>query len=852
MAERILIVDGNSLMFRAFYAMPELTAPDGAPVGAVYGFLGMLLKAMDDYAPTRAAVAFDLKGPTFRHLDYEAYKAGRKPTPDPLRPQFPLLKDILRAMEVPVVEKEGYEADDILGTLAEQSARAGVEAVIVTGDRDALQLVRPGVRVVITRKGISQTEEYDEALLRERYGLTPAQIPDLKGLMGDSSDNIPGVPGIGEKTALRLLHAYGSVEGVLSHAGELTGRQRELVETGAESARFSRRMATICRDVPLEIGPADCALRPLHETGLIPMLEKLSFGSILRRVRAMGGAAPAPEVPVRALRGEADVASAAEALAARGCVAVWMGEALSMSDGAVEYRIPLRTDLLGGELTPDAALAALAPVFESEAVKAVWDAKEWLHRLGSLGVRARNLDRDIMIAGWLLAGGDAPGSAAALAERHLGRALEPAPAATLWRLWETMEEELARQGMTELYDAMERPLIGVLRDMEAEGFPVDPAVLRELGDDMERKLGGLTARIHEYAGDPFNINSPRQLGEVLFVKLGLPVVKSKKTGWSTDIEVLETLEDRHPIIPLIMEYRQLSKLKGTYIDGLLPLVGGDGRIRTRFVQTGTSTGRLSSAEPNLQNIPVRLPEGRQIRRAFVSGGPGRALVDADYSQIELRVLAHMSGDPGLIAAFLRGDDIHRRTASQVFGVSMDEVTGEMRGSAKAVNFGIVYGISDFGLSRQLGISRAQAGRYIEKYLDAFSGVRAFMERTLALGREQGYVETLFHRRRAVPGLTSGNYAVRSSAERMAMNAPIQGTAADIIKLAMIAVHRALERRNLGARLILQVHDELIVDAPAETVQEIAQLMKSAMEEVVSLKVPLIAEVAAASNWYDAK
>jgi DNA polymerase-1 len=546
------------------------------------------------------------------------------------------------------------------------------------------------------------------------------------------------------------------------------------------------------------------------------------------------------------------MAAAAETLAACGCVAVWMGEALSLSDGAVEYRIPLRTDLLGGDLAPDAALTALAPVFESEAIKAVWDAKEWLHRLGNLGIRPGTSTGTFMIAGWLLAGGDAPDSAAALAEKHLGRALEPAPATTLWHLWKAMEEELARQGMAELYGAMERPLIGVLRDMETDGFPVDPAVLRELGEDMDRKLNGLTARIHKYAGEPFNINSTRQLGEVLFVKLGLPVVKNKKTGWSTDIEVLETLEDRHPIVPLIMEYRQLSKLKGTYIDGLLPLVGGDGRIRTRFVQTGTSTGRLSSAEPNLQNIPVRLPEGRQIRRAFVAGGPGRTLVDADYSQIELRVLAHMADDPGLIAAFLQGDDIHRRTASQVFGVPLDEVTAEMRGSAKAVNFGIIYGISDFGLSRQLGISRAQAGRYIDKYLNAYSGVRAFMERTLALGRERGYVETLFHRRRAVPGLTSGNYAVRSAAERMAMNAPIQGTAADIIKLAMIAVHQALERRDLDARLILQVHDELIVDAPAEVVQEVARLMKSVMEGIVSLKVPLITDVSAASNWYDAK
>ncbi|MGI5878076.1 MAG: DNA polymerase I [Christensenellales bacterium] len=850
MAGRTILIDGNSLLFRAFYAMPELTAPDGTPVGAVYGFLNMLFKAIDDYAPTCAAVAFDLEAPTFRHVGYDAYKAGRKPTPEALLPQFPLLKEILRAMEVPVVEVEGYEADDILGTLSLRVAQEGGEAIVITGDRDALQLIGPSVRVVITRKGISQTQEYDEALLMDEYGLRPDQIPDLKGLMGDSSDNLPGIPGIGEKTALKLLHAYGSVEGVLSHTHELKGKQREKVEAGVELARMSRQMATICRDVPITLDSADCALKTPGQTGLIAVLERLSFGSLLKRVRAMGGAAR-EAVQVCELADAPAVSSAVAALAGREMVAVWLGDALCLSDGEQEYRIPLEDGLLGAGLSTGTALSALAPLFGSDTIKVVWDAKEWMHRLAAFQIKPRRMTADVMVAGWLLDGGESAGSAAALAERHTGRAFEP-PASALLSLWRTLRAKLDEQGMAALYDTIEQPLTGVLYDMEREGFPVDAGVLRTLGEGFNEQLSSLTDRIYALAGGPFNINSTRQLGEVLFEKLSLPVIKKKKTGWSTDIEVLEALSDRHPIIPLLIEYRQLTKLKGTYIDGLLPLIRQDtGRIHTRFVQTGTATGRLSSAEPNLQNIPVRMPEGRLIRRAFVAGGPGRVLVDADYSQIELRVLAHMADDPGLIDAFRRGEDIHRRTASQVFGVPMEDVTDAMRSSAKAVNFGIVYGISDYGLSRQLGIPRSEAARYIGRYLSTFAGVRQFMEETLALGRERGYVETMFGRRRAAPGLRSGNYNVRSAAERMAMNAPIQGTAADIIKLAMIAVHRALAERKLRARLILQVHDELIVDAPAEELAEVTQLVRDAMERVAELRVPLVVEVGSAYNWYDA-
>lgn len=853
MPDRLLIIDGHSLMYRAFFAMPDLTAPDGTPVGAVYGFLGMFLKALEDYAPDRAVVAFDLSAPTFRHIDYEAYKAGRKPTPELLRPQIPLLKEVLGAMEVRVAEKEGFEADDILGTLAEQAAQADGEALIITGDRDALQLIGPRVRVVITRKGISQAVEYDEDLLREEYGLTPGQIPDLKGLMGDNSDNIPGIQGIGEKTALKLLRDYGSVEGVLAHACELTGRQRELVVKGAESARISRRMSVICRDVPLDVRLEDCALRPLHETRLIGMLEKLAFGNILKRIRAMSPQAPSPEPPVTDLAGAQAVAETVEAFSPSGPVAIHMDGDIHLCGGGPEYRIPLRADLLGGGMDPREALRALAPLFGSETAKTVYDAKEWMHRMDGLSVECRRLDGDVLIAGWLLNGGDAPGTPDNLAEKYLGRPVSPAPASALLEMWSTMRNELSRQDLADLYENMERPLIRVLYAMEKDGFPVDPTVLRDLGRDMDARLAALTAQIHAFAGESFNINSTRQLGSILFEKLGLPVVKSKKTGWSTDIEVLETLADRHPLVPLLIDYRQLSKLKGTYIEGLLPLINAStGRIHTRFVQTGTSTGRLSSAEPNLQNIPVRLPEGRLIRKAFVSGGSDRVLVDADYSQIELRVLAHMADDPGLIDAFLQGKDIHRQTASQVFGVPAEDVTPDMRMSAKAVNFGIVYGISDFGLSRQLGISRNQAARYIAKYLDTFSGVRSYMEQTLKQGRERGYVETLFHRRRSAAGLSSGNYAVRTAAERMAMNAPIQGTAADIIKLAMIAVFRALEREHLNARLILQVHDELIVDSPIEEADRVKSLLKSSMEQVVALRVPLVAEVASASNWYEAK
>ena len=855
MSDTLIVIDGNSLIHRAFYAMPAMTDRDGRPTNAIYGFLSMMLKALDDYQPKYLAVAFDKKGPTFRHEKYAEYKAGRREMPEDMRPQIPMLRELLARMGVATVDADGFEADDFLGTLACKAEAQGLQTVLITGDKDSLQLVSPLTRVAMTKKGVSEIEEFTPEHLKEVYDLRADQIPDLKGLMGDSSDNIPGIAGVGEKTALNLMHTYGSVEAVLEHAGEIKGKLGEKVRNGADMARFSKELATIRRDAPVE----DCdfdkmTLQPWRQTDAFAALEELQLRSILNRLKAQSGAEEEKQKLTGVTCHRVETVEAVRELAQRlnGVdVAVVLGEDLAIFDGQEEHCVPLMRDLMGQGLQPDEALRALDALWQGARLT-LHDAKAWMTLLAPLGMPVGHVAFDTMLAGYLLNPVGAKYDFVQLCDRTLGVDPSGAPAATLKALADKQRALLAGQGMDSLYGSIELPLVDVLFAMEQQGFRLDGAVLRALGAEYDARLQTIGQQAYGLADRTFNINSPKQLGEVLFEQLGLPQGRRTKTGWSSDAEVLENLSEAHAIVPLILEYRQISKLKGTYIDGLLPLVNAaTGRVHTKLHQTVAATGRISSSDPNLQNIPVRMDLGRPIRRAFVASH-GNVLVDGDYSQIELRVLAHMADDTLMCQAFLAGADFHRQTASQVFGVPLDQVTSQMRSSAKAVNFGIVYGISDFGLARQLGISRMQAKEYIERYLNTYTGVKAYMESSVKSGYDQGYVETLFGRRRPMAELKSPVYQTRSFGERVAMNAPIQGTAADIIKLAMIRTHEELRNGGYQAKLILQVHDELIVDSPVEEAEAVAALLKRCMEGVADLKVPLRVDVSSGDSWYDAK
>ena len=844
-------IDGNSLMHRAFHSIAELDDGQGNPTNAVYGFTGMLLKVLREYEPSHLAVAFDMHGPTFRHLAYDAYKGTRKPTDERLRPQFPRVKELLGAMGAMIIEVPSFEADDILGTLARKCEEAGLPAMLVTGDRDALQLVTDTTHVLYTRRGISDTVEFDPATVLSQYGVTPAQVPDLKGLMGDASDNIPGVPGVGEKTALKLLGDYGSVEGVLAHASEQKGKLREKLEAGRESAEKSKWLATISREAPLETTLEDCLLGDL--SGAKDAFEALAFRSLegrLEQVAAMrrtDAPAEAP-APAPALEfGEETALETAEEIAAwiegvEEC-ALCPGESITLACRKGCARITLMGDLLSPGLREEEAFAALAPLFNRKNCLRLWGAKALLRSLDALGLRfeAACVRDDALLSDWLL---DPLKSAK---ERKFdGGAVE------LWRLCDEHSAALEAEGMTALYREMELPLTGVLLSMEREGFMVDRRFLEEMGVELTAAENRLREEIiAETGGVPFNLNSPKQLGEVLFERLALPSGRKTSRGWSTDADTLEGLRGQHPAIEKLLEYRRVTKLNATYIVGLTEKIDRDGRVRSLFDQTATVTGRLSSNEPNLQNIPVRTEEGRRIRRAFIAR-PGWLLVDADYSQIELRILAHLSGDENMIDAFVKGQDIHARTAAEVYGVPLEEVTPQMRSASKAVNFGIVYGISDFGLARNIGVSRKEAAAFIERYFARYPGVKRFMDSAVADGKALGCARTMFGRRRPLPELQSSNYNIRSFGERAAMNTPVQGAAADIIKLAMVRVYEALRAEKMQARLILQVHDELIVECPPDEAGRAEALLTGCMENVAQLRVPLVADAHCAESWFDAK
>ncbi|MCR5808279.1 MAG: DNA polymerase I [Clostridiales bacterium] len=884
--KKLIAIDGNSLLFRAYYAIQTaMTSRDGVPTNALHGFTAMLIKLIE-MEPDYMLVAFDMHGGTFRHDTYPEYKGGRKETPEDLRPQIPAMRELLEKLGIATCECFRYEADDILGTISKKASGDGVFTLIVTGDRDALQLVSGDTHVMLTKRGISETVEYDEEQLLKDYGLTPERMIDLKALMGDSSDNIPGIKGVGEKTAKTLLDKYGDLEGVLANAENEKGAlQKKLIE-GADSARMSYRIGTICREAPISIGLADCAFDPAALEGGIPYMKKLGLMGNSARMKALaekggrtaergaeaGGDLPEARdgVEVIALQKTVTVTTAeelekaAKLLIKEELIAVHAEEDLTVftKSGAL-YVVRTGGSLLEPGLAPDEIYSALAPVFESEKVqKAVFDAKAFMTELKAYGVGFNGLAFDLTVADYLINAINPAKSLTSLCETV---GVPEREAAAVMRLYFILSAQLREKEVSDLYYGVELPLVRVLFDMEQAGFAVDAEALGALGESMAGRIKQLEAEAHELAGHSFNILSPKQLGTVLFDELGLPPGKKTKTGYSTDSDVLESLAGMNPIVDKVIEYRFLTKLRSTFIDAMLNKIR-DGRIHTTLNQNVTATGRISSAEPNLQNIPVRTEQGRQIRRAFIAS-PGNILVGADYSQIELRVLAHMSDDATLKAAFISGGDIHAQTAAEVFGVPRNEVTKEMRSAAKAVNFGIVYGISEFGLANQLGIPRYKAGEYIRKYLDRCTGVRDYMKRAVEDAKKRGYAVTLAGRRRDLPELKSGNYNTKSFGERVAMNMPVQGTAADVIKLAMVRVHDCLERGGFKAKLVLQIHDELIIDCPVEEAERVKPLLHdcmlgvpeegerpetSAIGEKLKLSVPLVADVAEGRSWFDTK
>lgn len=869
--KRFLVLDGSSLIFRAFYALPGLSDSHGQPTGAIFGFSNMLTKLMAEQQPDLMVLAFDKSRHTFRTERYADYKGTRDKTPEELLSQFPLLREFAANMGIPFLEKDNYEADDIIGTLATQAAAKGYDVRVITGDRDALQLVRPNLRVLLTKKGISEIKDYDTAAFEEEYGFEPLKLIDLKGLMGDTSDNIPGVPGVGPKTASKLLLAYGSVENVLAHVGEVSGKKlKENLQTYADQARLSKELATIELHVPdLAFAEEDYRIQPDMEK-MQAFCDDHELRAVWRNFERLYGPAELAldldggENGVAAqdlsydLWDEAAVKTAARApyLAVSG---IFSGLAPFASLEGLAVVAGPDAEKAGFVARDSAAFPALLQLLESDQQAVVFGLK----RYDQAGLRGQKAFFDVELAAYLLEPERSKYALSELSQKYLQEAapesFDDEKAQAVWeakaisRLYPLLGAKLEEEKLTHLMDTIELPLVEVLAAMEQNGVYVNRAHLAEKTEEVAGRLQTIEAAIYEMAGHDFNLNSPKQLGVVLFEELGLPVRKKTKTGYSTNAEVLESLRLEHPIVDQILAYRLWSKLKSTYLDGIAGLIRTDtGRVHTNFNQTVTATGRLSSSDPNLQNIPVRTEEGRMIRALFEPGEGYDCLLSADYSQIELRLLAHMSGDENFIDAFKRGQDIHARTAAEVFGIPLEEVTPELRRHAKAVNFGIVYGISDFGLARNLHISRKEAGDYISRYFERYPGVRAFMDKVVAEAHETGYVTTMFGRRRELPAIKSRNFNQRMLAERMAMNTPIQGTAADVIKLAMIAAFRKLREAGLKSRILLQVHDELVLEVKESELETVQAILHEAMEHVVSLSVPLSIDVHWGRNWAEAK
>ena len=835
--EKLLIIDGNSIINRAFYAIRPLTTQSGLNTNGIYGFLNIYFKIVEEEKPDYAVVAFDLAAPTFRHKLYDGYKGTRKGMPPELAEQMPVLREVLTAMGVSYIEKEGYEADDIIGCVSAECEKKGIACRILTGDRDSFQLVSDMTNVLLTVSagGKTQTVCYDVDAVKEKYGLKPKELIEVKGLMGDASDNIPGVAGIGEKTALTLISKYKTIEGVYEHSGELKGALLAKLEAGKESAFMSRELGTIKREAPIEIDIDKYKIKPFG-ANLVSLFEKLEFKSFINKLNLDGYEEEKEAVEVEIKEADRDI--------------------ISKISGELCY-ILKKDDVFftcGGEVYR-AKVEDMKAVFEDGGIRKIANnAKDDIIALSACGIGFEGLAFDTAIAAYILNPARTDFSPEAVTEHYLGVHVEGGGcSAKLGELSDALRAKLRENGQEELYFGLELPLIEVLASMQIFGFKADRKMLEEFSQMLSGRIESLEENIYSLAGEKFNINSPKQLGVILFEKLELPYKKKTKSGYSTSVDVLEKLVGKHEIIGDILEYRHLAKLKSTYADGLQAVINPEtGRIHSHFNQTVTTTGRISSADPNLQNIPVRTDLGRELRKVFIASDDEHILVDADYSQIELRVLASVADDEKMKEAFISGADIHAQTAAQVFGVADFMVTDDMRRKAKAVNFGIVYGIGAFSLAEDIGVTNKEAKAYIDKYLDSFSAVRDYMKNIVEYAKEHGYVETLLHRRRYIPELKSSNFNVRSFGERVALNAPIQGTAADIIKLAMIKVYNALKKEAPRSKLILQVHDELIVEAHREEEEKVKEILKREMENAFKLSVPLTVDMASGGSWYDAK
>ncbi len=880
--KRIIIIDGNSLVNRAFYAIqrPMITR-EGIYTQGIFGFLNMLYKIEEDYSPDYAAVAFDLKEPTFRHKEYDGYKAKRKPMPPELAMEMPLLKDILRAMNITILEKPGYEADDILGTVSRVAEEQGVEPIIITGDKDSLQLASETTKVLFTKKGVTDFDLYDSRKVVERYGLTPLQFIDLKGIMGDSSDNIPGIPGIGEKGGIELLTQFGSLENMLEHTDEIKKpAMRAKVEANADLARLSKHLATIIRDVPMEVDLEEMKLGEPDYDRLRELFEKLEFRMFLRKLGMKGPSKVGITVPSdlkKTVIASSEDLKDLDTLKGREVFLMQFGEFSHSSKGRPEGLLFMGDEAFYVDLNSVSFedLSSAVAVLDMKIYG--HDVKNFLYGMIYSVASCLEVTFDTAVCEYCIDPTDKNYSLEAAAYKRLG--FEPSSGqensglgmqmdlfrdsaednlergvfcAVLDRaLREVQENELKKQDLEKVFYDCELPLIQVLASMEAAGICCDAEFLKEFGASLEDKVKELENEIYELAGEKFNIKSPIQLGEILFEKLELPFGKKTKRGYSTGADVLEKLRDKHPIVDKILEYRNLTKLGSTYIDGMLPLIAEDGRIHCHFQQTVAQTGRISCTEPNLQNIPVRQDLGRQIRKAF-HADQGKVLIGADYSQIELRILAHMSGDEALLDAFNNNEDIHRLTASRVLGIPYDRVTPGERARAKAVNFGVIYGMSGFGLSEEIHTSRKEAEEYIREYFLKHPKVKEYLDSSIESAKAKGYAETYLGRKRMIREITAPNYMTRQFGERLAMNTPIQGSAADIIKIAMNKVYWELKERFPDSRLILQIHDELIIEADIKDQEEIADLLRNSMEEAADLKVKLTVDLNRSDNWYDLK
>ena len=881
--DNIVIIDGNSLINRAYYAIQRpMITKDGMYTQGIYGFLSMLFKIRADYEPTHMLVAFDRKAPTFRHQQYVDYKAGRKGMPEELAMEMPVLKDILDAMGIARFETDGFEADDIIGTTARMAEEAGLKAFIITGDRDALQLATDRTSVIITKKGITEFKLYDDEAMKEEYGFDHEQFIDYKALRGDTSDNIPGIPGVGEKTAVKLIQQFGSLEELIRRLDEVeNAKLRDKIEDGSASALMSKKLATIIKNVPVDYTIEDLRIKEQDTDKLIKIYSDLEFRVYLEKLRkemnsrpdaekAADGAAIAAEVEIPAVRPAA--LSDLEGIFA----SEWL--VIDVLSDENHVGVP---KLDKAEIIAENGCFTVGPSLEEAFIRAASGSKAKLHGFGlgrvyyylaanGADISGFTTDFDCQLAAYLLSSSgkapelpglilqefyvnldDGPKQISMFETEEDGKA-SARKLAYIRELEKIQRTEIENAGLSKVLYNIELPLCKVLASMEKEGFDADREWLVSFGKTMKEYIKGLETEIYEIPGEKFNINSPQQLGVILFEKLGLPAGKKTAKGYSTSAEVLEKLKDSHPIIQKILEYRTYSKLNSTYVEGMLPLIAPDGRIHAHFQQAVTATGRLSCTEPNLQNIPVRTELGRQLRKAFIAGDEDHVLVGADYSQIELRVMAHMAGDSELIEAFSGGHDIHKETAAKVFNVPLEEVTPQLRSNAKAVNFGVIYGMSGFGLAEELTISRKQAEQYIKDYFERFKGVKTFMDAQVAEAKRIGSVRTLYGRRRTIPEIRSSQYMVRQLGERLAMNSPIQGTAADIIKIAMVKVYDALAEKYPESKLILQVHDELIIRARREDADGVAALLKECMEGAAALKVKLSVAENIADNWFDLK